>query len=128
MHYGDERGSNSPGGVKALVILGLPIPNVKAFKEEAEGFLYDVGELDCTWVFWKFYLPIVGGQSVHVNVDGYWEGFVGGRYQQKCQSSLFQALHRIRPYLVPAEEDRYVFMFTNMPVEGVLLEESMRDP
>jgi len=71
MHYGDERGSNSLEGVKALVILGLPIPNVKAFKEEAEGFLYDFGELDCTWVFWKFYLPIVGGQSVHVNVDGY---------------------------------------------------------
>ena len=32
--------------------------------------------------------------------SGYWTEPVVSYYRQKCQAGLYQALHRIRPYLV----------------------------
>lgn len=45
-HYGDEKGSNELEDVKVLVLLGLPIPSIDEFKEKAQAFLWDQGDLD----------------------------------------------------------------------------------
>ena len=46
LHYGDEKGSNELEDVKVLVLLGLPIPSIDEFKEKAQAFLCDQGDLD----------------------------------------------------------------------------------
>ena len=60
--------------------------------------------------------------------SGYWNGPVASYFRQKCQSGLYQALHRIRPYLVDPEDERHIFIFTNMPVQDVIVDELLRGP
>ena len=123
-HYGDERGSNVMEDARVLVLLGLPIPNVAAFQEEAEAFLHDEGPLDVTFTRERQYLQMRDGQHYPVTVGGYWAEPVASYYKQKCQFGLYQALHRIRPY-VPRDYDRHIFIYTNMPVPGVVVDEVM---
>ena len=127
LHYGDERGSNLLEDVRVLVVLGLPIPNVEDFKEEAQAFLYAGQHLDFTWEVREQFLDMRDGQHP-VNVGGYWTEPVASYYRQKCQSGLYQAVHRIRPYLVEPDDERHIFIFTNMPVRDVKVEELLRDP
>jgi hypothetical protein len=118
LHYGDDRGSNKLEDVRALVLLGLPIPDIEDFQEEAQAFLHDCGPLEFTWEDGGQYLEMRGGPLVAVKVGGYWKEPVASYYRQKCQSGLYQALHRIRPY-IPKDYKRHIFVFTNMPVPGV---------
>ena len=117
LHYGAERGSNSLEDVRILVLLGLPIPNAEAFIEEAQGFL-QVGYSEQEWVKKGQFLEMTNGDQTPVEVGGYWKGDLGRYYAQKCQFGLYQALHRIRPY-IDREYDRYIYIFTNMPIPGV---------
>ena len=57
-------------------------------------------------------------------VSGHWSGPVGSYYRQKCQFGLYQALHRIRPYN-DQPYDRHIFLYTNMPVPGVKVDECL---
>lgn len=127
LHYGDDRGSNLLEDVRVLVLLGLPIPNVDGFKEEAQAFLYDVGMLDFTWEDREQHLEMRDGPPVPVTVGGYWAEPVASYYRQKCQFGLYQAVHRIRPYLVKPGDERHVFIFTNMPVQDVKVADLLRD-
>lgn len=126
LHYGDERGSNELEGVRALVLLGLPIPAPEDFEEEAAAFLYDSGPLKFQWQRMEQQLPMRDGEKVPVRVGGYWDEPVASYYRQKCQFGLYQALHRIRPY-IPQDYDRHIFIFTNMPVPDVLVDDLLRD-
>jgi hypothetical protein len=128
MHYGDDRGSNELENVKILVLLGFPIPDIDAFKEEAQAFLYDEQQLDFNWEIREQVLNLTAGGTEPVQVGGYWNGPVASYFQQKCQSGLYQALHRIRPYLVDPEDERHIFIFTNMPVQDVVVDEIIRGP
>ena len=121
-HYGDERGSNELEDVHTLVMLGLPIPNPAAFQEEAQGFLYDQGPLSFDWTRRELHIEMRDGRRVPVRVGGYWDEPVKSYYWQKCQAGLYQTVHRIRPYLVPAGDERRVLIVTNMPVPGVVVE------
>ena len=126
LHYGDERGSNILEDVQALILLGLPIPNTEGFKEEAQAFLYDQGVLDFNWTVQEKSLKMRDGTTPAVKVGGYWSGIVARYYKQKCQSGLYQALHRIRPY-IDRDYQRHIFIFTNSPIDGVLVDELLRD-
>lgn len=126
LHYGDDRGSNALEQVRVLVLLGLPIPNIDDFQEEAQAFLHDWRPLDFQWEKKEQYLEMREGLNVPVTVGGYWKEPVASYYRQKCQSGLYQALHRIRPYLVKPDDERYVLVFTNMPVPGVKVDHLLR--
>jgi len=127
LHYGDDKGSNLLEDVRVLVLLGLPIPNVDGFREEAQAFLYDVDPLDFTWEAREQCLEMRDGPPVPVTVGGYWAEPVASYYRQKCQFGLYQAVHRIRPYLVEPGDERHVFIFTNMPVQDVKVAHLLRD-
>jgi len=103
-----------------LILLGLPIPKIDDFIEEAQAFLYDRVSLEFNWTNKSQHLEMTDGEKVEVKVGGYWEGPEAAYYWQKCQAGLFQALHRIRPY-IPRDYDRHVFIYTNMPVPEVKL-------
>ena len=126
LHYGDERGSNALEGVRALVLLGLPIPAPADFEEEAAAFLYDSGTLKFEWQQMEQQLVMRDGSEVPVQVGGYWDEPVASYYRQKCQFGLYQALHRIRPY-IHQDYDRHIFIFTNMPVHDVVVDGLLRD-
>lgn len=128
LHYGDERGRNTLEDVKLLVLLGLPIPNLDAFKEEAQAFLYDRGALDFTWEDQEQHFEMLDGSQESQTVGGYWTEPVASYYRQKCRFGLYQAVHRIRPYLVDPGDERHVFIFTNMPIPSVKVEEFIRSP
>lgn len=122
LYYGNERGSNIMEKVRVLVLLGLPIPNIDGFKEEAQAYLDDADRpLDFTWGEQELSLNMRDGSMHPVRVGGYWNEPVYSYYRQKCQYGLYQALHRIRPY-IPKDDDRYIYIFTNMPVPDVLVE------
>jgi hypothetical protein len=122
LHYGDERGSNELESVRVLILLGLPIPNPRDFTEEVQAYLHDAGPLEFDWELADQRIHLRGGISVPISVRGYWRGRVGDYYRQKVQYGLYQALHRIRPY-IPTDDERHVFLFTKMPVPGVLVDE-----
>ena len=118
LHYGDERGSNIMECARVLVLLGLPIPNLDEFKEEAQAFFSGAEPLDFTWEKQQHLLDMRDGSKVPVMVGGYWNEPVASYYRQKCQWGLYQALHRIRPYN-PRNYERHIFIFTNMPIPDV---------
>lgn len=124
LHYGAERGSNLLEDVNVLILLGLPIPNPRGFEEEAQAYLWDQGDLDFEWREEERKLEMTEGSAVPVRTKGYWNGLVGAYYRQKCQAGLYQALHRIRPYI--AKDERHLFVFTNMPIDGVKVQHVMR--
>ena len=47
-------------------------------------------------------------------------------YYQKCQAEIYQALHRLRPHN-KRRFPRYIILFTNIPVEGVKVDEILVD-
>ena len=102
--------------------MGLPIPNIEGFREEAQAFLHDSGPLDFEWENKERALEMGGGRTEPVKVGGYWKEPVASYYRQKCESGLYQALHRIRPYLVEPGDKRDIFIFTNMPIPDVKVE------
>ncbi len=124
LHYGAERGSNELEDVYVLVLLGLPIPNPQEFKEEAQAFLYHDAPLVFNWQKNEQYLDMRDGSRARVEVSGHWDEPVAAYYRQKCQSGLYQALHRIRPY-IPKDYERHIFIFTNMPVPDVKVDHLM---
>ena len=128
MHYGTERGSHELENVKILVLLGFPILDIDAFKEEAQAFLYDEQQLDFNWEIREQFLDLTDGGTATVQVSGYWNGPVASYFRQKCQSGLYQALHRIQPHLVEPEDERHIFIFTNMPVQDVVVDELILGP
>ena len=129
LHYGADRGSNYLEGRKALVLLGLPIPNVQDFQEEAQAFLYFRNQpLQFAWEPRERFLEMRDDPPHSVNVEGYWAEPVASYYQQKCQAGLYQSVHRLRPYLVAPDDERHIFIFTNMPVKDVVVDELLRDP
>ena len=128
MHYGAERGSDQLEDVKILILLGFPIPDIDAFKEEAQAFLYDERQLDFNWEIREQFLDLTDGGTAAVQVSGYWNGQVANYFRQKCQSRLYQAVHRIQPYLVPPEDERHIFIYTNMPVQDVIVDELICGP
>ena len=81
--------------------------------------MYLSKRLDFEWQDKEQHLEMRDGRRVSVKVGGYWKEPVASYYQQKCQAGLYQALHRIRPYLVEPDDERYVFIFTNMPIPCV---------
>ena len=103
--------------VRALVLLGLPIPNPDAFKEEAWAF-FDWDEPTFDWERREQFLELRGGLRAPVSVGGYWSEPVASYYRQKCQYGLYQAMHRIRPY-TEREYERHIYVFTNMPIPNV---------
>ena len=125
LHYGAERGSNTMEDVKVLVLLGLIIPNANEFEEEASAYLWDEGPLDFAWEKRLQPLTMRDGSIAQVEVKGHWKEPVASYYKQKCQFGLYQAIHRIRPY-IDKEYDRYVFIFTNMPIPGVVIDDVLR--
>lgn len=125
LHYGAERGSNALKDVRILVMLGLPIPNGDDFIEETRAFLHDEGVLDFTWERKEHLLTAQDGSTATVHVGGYWQEPVASYYQQKCQSGLYQAINRIRPY-DDQDYDRHVFVYTNMPIPGIEVAQIMR--
>ena len=128
MHYGDERGSNDLVDVKILILLGFPIPDIDAFKEEAQAFLYDERQLDFNWEIREQSLNLRDGNTAVVQVSGYWNGQVASYFRQKCQSGLYQAVHRIQPYLVEPDDERHIYIYTNMPVQDVVVDQLLRGP
>ncbi|MCH7738401.1 MAG: hypothetical protein IH872_13500 [Chloroflexi bacterium] len=128
MQYGAARGSNELENVKILVLLGFPVPDIDAFKEEAQAFLYDERQLDFNWEIREQFLDLTNGGTAAVQVSGYWNGQVAAYFRQKCQSGLYQALHRIQPYLVAPDDERHIFIYTNMPVQDVVVDELIRGP
>jgi hypothetical protein len=128
MHYGAERGSDQLEDVKILILLGFPIPDIDAFKEEAQAFLYDERELDFNWEIREQFLDLTDGGTAAVQVSGYWNGQVANYFRQKCQSGLYQAVHRIQPYLVASNDERHIFIYTNMPVQDVVVNELIPGP
>ena len=128
MHYGAERGSDQLEDVKILILLGFPIPDIDAFKEEAQAFLYDERELDFNWEIREQFLDLTDGGTAAVQVSGYWNGQVANYFRQKCQSGLYQAVHRIQPYLVASNDERHIFIYTNMPVQDVVVDELIPGP
>ena len=121
-YYG-LRGSNTLLNCRILVLLGCPIPNVEGFKEECQAFFYDdEGDLKFDWTGRQMALDLRGGGQYPVIVDGYWEPPVADLYEQKSQAELYQALHRLRPY-EEREYERHIFVFTNMPIPDVKVDE-----
>lgn len=128
MYYFNLRGSNEFEKRQILVMLGCPIPNYTGFEEECQAFLYDDPDLlDFHRNQKALALGMRDGREYPVQVYGTWNPPASGFYWQKCQAELYQALHRIRPY-IPKKFDRDIFLFTNMPVEGVKVEEVITDP
>ena len=110
-----------------LVILGCPIPNLSGFLEECQAFLYDEAEpLDFHRNNKALDLVMRDGRTYRVQVYGTWNSPASEYYWQKCQAELYQALHRIRPYR-PQKYARHIFLFTNMPVDGVEVDEVIPD-
>ena len=124
LHYGQERGSNYMEDARILVLFGLPIPPVDGFKEEASAFFYDEAPLDFDFGERTMSLNMTDDSTTEVKVKGYWKEPVARYYQQKCQSGLYQALHRIRPYN-DQPYDRHILIFTNMPIDGVEVDRLM---
>ena len=122
LYFYDLRGSNDFLKSRILVILGCPIPNLTGFEEEAQAFFYDKAPLDLTKKTRSQKLVMRTGQQYPVSVFGYWTRPASNYYHQKCQAELYQALHRIRPY-IPSRYQRHIFLFTNMPVPGVEVDE-----
>ena len=69
--------------------------------------------------------PLRDGTRTAVQVRGEWIEPVASYYRQKSQSGLYQALHRIRPYIA-RDYDRHIFVFTNMPIPGVKVDYILR--
>ena len=128
MHYGADRGLKDLESVKILVLLGFPILDIDAFKEEAQAFLYDENQLDFNWEIRDQVLNLTDGGTATVQVSGYWNGTVASYFRQKCQSGLYQAVQSIQPYLVKPDDERHIFIFTNMPVQDVIVNEILRGP
>ena len=123
MYFHNLRGSNDFEDCQVLVVLGCPIPNLCGFQEECQAFLHDEPKP----LLFKpnnktLYLDMTDGRRYGVTPYGYWKGPVSKYYWQKCQAELYQAIHRLRPY-IPKDYDRHIFLFTNMPVKGVQVEE-----
>ncbi|MCH7875238.1 MAG: hypothetical protein IH965_08095, partial [Gemmatimonadetes bacterium] len=121
MHFFNLRGSNAFLESQILVILGCPIPNLTEFQEECEAFLYDdPSPLKFIPNNKSASLKMRDEREYEVKTWGFWTPPVSDYYWQKCQAELYQAVHRIRPYL-PKDYDRHIFLFTNMPVPGMLV-------
>jgi hypothetical protein len=43
-------------------------------------------------------------------------------------SGLYQALHRIQPYSIPSDDERHIFIYTNMPVQDVIVDHLLLGP
>ena len=91
-----------------------------------QAFLHDSRKLTFTWDEREQHLEMRDGLPEPVKVGGYWEEPVKSYYFQKCQAGLYQSLHRIRPY-IDREYDRHIFIYTNMPIEGVKVDHLLRD-
>ena len=128
MYYFNLRGSNEFEKSRILVMLGCPIPNFTGFEEDCQAFLYDDPDpLDFHRNQKALALEMRDGREYPVQVYGTWNPPASEYYWQKCQAELYQALHRIRPY-IPKKYDREIFLFTNMPVKGVKVEEVIAGP
>jgi hypothetical protein len=128
LYYYNLRGSNDLKDCRILIVLGCPIPNLGGFKEECQAYLWDsTSALQFDWLHRESGLQLRDGGEYRVVVGGYWKGQVGDYYGQKCEAELYQAVHRVRPF-EPKPHDRHIFIFTNMPVLGVVVDELLRDP
>lgn len=127
MYFGNLRGSNEFEKSRILVVLGCPIPNLTGFEEECQAFFYDYPKpLNFHRNPKALDLEMRDGRKFPVQVYGSWEPPVSAYYQQKCQAELYQALHRIRPY-IRKRYDRHIFLFTNMPVPDAKVDEVLVD-
>ena len=122
MYYYNLRGSNEFEKSRILVILGCPIPNLSGFEEEYQAFFYDdEGPIDFHRNQKALDLEMRQGRKYKVQVYGVWNPPASEYYWQKCQAELYQAVHRIRPN-IKKKYDRHILLFTNMPVQGVEVE------
>ena len=127
LHFYDLRGSNKFVDYHVLLILGCPIPNINDFDEECQAFFHDdPTPLDFRRKNKKMGLEMRDDRTYPVSVYGYWNPPVSDYYQQKCQSELYQALHRLRPN-IDRRYKRHVFIYTNMPIPGVKVDEITND-
>ena len=127
MHFFNLRGSNKFEKYKILVVLGCPIPNLDGFREECQGFFHDHHRvLKFGHTRHNAELKLSDDRKYPVLEFGYGDNDVSAYYQQKSHSELYQAIHRIRPYRTK-QYDRHIFLFTNKPVEGVLVSEILVD-
>ena len=123
MHFFNLRGSNVFQESQILVVLGCPIPNLTEFQEECEAFLYDdPSPLKFSPNNKSASLKMRDEREYGISAWGFWTPPVSDYYWQKCQAELNQAIHRIRPYRAK-DYDRHIFLFTNMPVPGVLVDD-----
>jgi len=101
LYYFSLRGSNELEHVKILVLLGCPIPAPHDFMEEANAFFHGgLTTLKGKWGKVEDRLKMRNGVVVPVKTGGYVEDERLQKYfRQKCQAELYQAVHRIRPYL-----------------------------
>lgn len=127
MYYFDLKGSNEFEKSHILVLLGCPIPNLTDFEEECDAFLHDHPEqLNFHRNQKALDLVMRDSRKFGVQVYGTWKSPAADYYRQKCQAELYQAVHRLRPY-IPRRYQRDIFIFTNMPVQGVEVDEVLVD-
>ena len=120
LYYGNLRGSNELEQVKVLVLLGCPIPDPSDFLEEASAFFGLSEPLTGVWTKKQEWLSMRDGSKMPVEVSGYRDDErLQAYFRQKCQSELYQAVHRIRPHLVGQDDERFMLIYTNMPIPGV---------
>ena len=122
LRFFNLRGSNKFEHYRILVILGCPIPNLGGFREECQAFFHDHPKLlEFGRTNHNAELEMRDGRKFPVLEFGYGDETVSAYYQQKSHAEIYQALHRIRPY-IPRKYDRHIFLFTNKPVAGVRVE------
>lgn len=130
-YFHNVRGSNKFEDCHILIVLGAPLPNPQGFKEECQAFFFDESEElrfgRDNWNQHKHHLTMRDGQEVEVLGLSYSPGLVAAYHEQKCQAELFQAVHRLRPY-IQKEYERHILLFTNMGVRGVKLDRLIVDP
>ena len=127
MHFFSLLGSNAFEESKILVILGCPIPNLTGFQEECQAFFHDYPKpLEFKPTNHKAELEMRDGRKYPVKEFGYGDNSVSAYYQQKSHAELYQALHRIRSYIL-RKYDRHILLFTNKPVDGVKVKQILVD-
>ena len=106
LYYYKLRGSNELEHVKVLVMLGSPIPAPDDFFEEAQAFFLPSDVIsDKPKRNREDVLTMSDGSEVPVKVRGYADQQLQRYYEQKTKAELYQAMHRVRPYLVEPNDE-----------------------
>ena len=118
-HFGGLRGSNEfvVRGVKELVIVGAPVPNLTSFAAQASVFVERH----------EGRAPETALSSWYVDTGASWRGLklgtrhtgcpdplAGALFDQQCAAELYQAAFRVRPLDQP--ETKKIWIFGQQPV------------